>query len=336
MKSKKLYIALSMALVLAACGGDAAEETTSTTAVEATTSSTAADDTTTTSAPATTTTSGDSTTTTAGGEGEVSGDLASLQRAMAQTAESAPSRVEGLIRMEGLADAPAETVEMPFSVSTDPTTGDSAMVMDFGAMAAMGGEEIPPEMAELMGSMEVREIGDTVYMKFPFFTAFLGAETEWVSMPADDDSVADDMSPGAAPSDPGSFLDSFKDAEGRVEVLGTADVRGISTTQYQIMIDEEWMAEMSEEEVDELEEQGFKPDASFPLNLWVADDGLVHRMAITADASQLEDAEEFESMTMTFDFFDFGQPVTIEPPPADQVTDMEDLTGGFGLPSTTP
>lgn len=330
LKSRKLYLALALALVVAACGGDTAEETTtSTTTTDDVTSTTAEDATTTTAADTTSSTGAAETTTTAGSTSGVEGDLASLQRAMAQTAESAPSRVEGLIRMEGLADAPAETVEMPFSVITDPATGNNSMTMDFGAMAAIGGEDIPPEMAELMGSMEIRQIGDTVYMKFPFFTAFLGAETEWVSMPADEDSVAEDMTPGAAPNDPGSFLDSFKDAEGRVEVVGTEDVRGISTTHYQIIIDEEWMAEMSEEDIQDLEEQGFVPGAEFPLNLWVADDGLVHRMSITTDASQLEDAEEFESMTMTFDFFDFGESVTIEPPPADQVTDMENLTGGF-------
>lgn len=330
LKSRKLYLALALALVVAACGGDTAEETTtSTTTTDDVTSTTAEDATTTTAADTTSSTGAAETTTTAGATSGVDGDLASLQRAMAQTAESAPSRVEGLIRMEGLADAPAETVEMPFSVITDPATGNNSMTMDFGAMAAIGGEDIPPEMAELMGSMEIRQIGDTVYMKFPFFTAFLGAETEWVSMPADEDSVAEDMTPGAAPNDPGSFLDSFKDAEGRVEVVGTEDVRGISTTHYQIIIDEEWMAEMSEEDIQDLEEQGFVPGAEFPLNLWVADDGLVHRMSITTDASQLEDAEEFESMTMTFDFFDFGESVTIEPPPADQVTDMENLTGGF-------
>lgn len=327
LKPKKLSLALALALVVAACGGAAEESTT--TAVEETTTTTAAESTTTT-APITSTTTPATTTSEAGGS-ETSGDLAALQSAMAQTVESAPSRVEGVIRMVGLADAPVSEVEMPFSVITDPATGDSSMVMDFGAMAAIGGEEIPPEMADLMGSMEVREIGDTVYMKFPFFTAFLGAETEWVSMPAEQSDMADDVTPNTAPSDPGAFLESFKEAEGEVEVVGPEEIRGISTTHYRIMIDEQWAETLTEEEMGDLEEQGFSPDATFPLDLWVDDDGLVHRMSIVAEASQLEDAEgEFESMAMTFDFFDFGEPVTIEPPPADQVTDMEELMGGFG------
>lgn len=333
MKSKKLSVALSLALVLAACGGGAEETTT--TAAENTTTTTEGSPTSTTASSTTSTTA--ATTSTEAGGSEASGDLAALQSAMAQTVESAPSRVEGVIRMVGLADAPVSEVEMPFSVSTDPATGDSSMIMDFGAMAAIGGEDIPPEMADLMGSMEVREIGDTVYMKFPFFTAFLGAETEWVSMPAEESDMADDVTPNTAPSDPGAFLESFQEAEGEVELVGPEEIRGISTTHYRIMIDEQWAETLTDEEMGDLEEQGFSPDAEFPLELWVDDDGLVHRMSIVAEASQLEDAEgEFESMTMTFDFFDFGQPVTIEPPPADQVTDMEELMGGFGVPSTTP
>jgi hypothetical protein len=326
MKSKMLSVVLALALVLAACGGGAEETTTTaaenTTTTEGSPTSTAASYTTSTSA---------ATTSTEAGGSEASGDLAALQAAMAQTVESAPSRVEGVIRMVGLADAPVSEVEMPFSVVTDPATGDSSMVMDFGAMATIGGEEIPPEMADLMGSMEVREIGDTVYMKFPFFTAFLGADTEWVSMPAEQSDMADDVTPNTAPTDPGAFLESFQEAEGEVEVVGPEEIRGISTTHYRIMIDEQWAETLTEEEMGDLEEQGFSPDATFPLDLWVDDDGLVHRMSIVAEASQLEDAEgEFESMTMTFDFFDFGQPVTIEPPPADQVTDMDELMGGFG------
>lgn len=322
-KSKMLSVALATALMLAACGGEA--DDTTTTAGEGTTTTGV---TSSTEGPTTSTTGADTTTT--GGGSEASADLAALQAAMALTAEAAPSRVEGVIRLVGVPDVPVAEVEMPFSVVTDPATGDSSMTMDFAAMAAIGGEEIPPEMAEMIGSMEVREIGDTVYMRFPFFTAFLGAATEWVSMPSDQDSMADDMTPGAAPSDPGRFLETLQDAEGESEALGTEDVRGIATTHYRIIIDEEWAANLGDEERAALEEQGFQPDASFPLELWVADDGLVHRMALTADSSQLDETEEFESMTMTFDFYDFGQSVTIEPPPPDQVTPLDELSGPLG------
>ncbi|MGH8912667.1 MAG: hypothetical protein ACRDVD_09150, partial [Acidimicrobiia bacterium] len=182
--------------------------------------------------------------------------------------------------------------------------------------------------------MEVRQVGDVVYLKFPFFTAFLGADTEWVSMPAEEGAdLTGGMGSGANPSDPTSFLDSFSDAEGTAEEVGPEEIRGISTTRYRVVLDESWRESLSAEELADLEAQGPLPTTSFPLDLWIDDDGLVHRMAMEVDGAEMtgaEAGEEFESMTMTFDFFDFGQPVEIEAPPADQVSDISELAGPLG------
>lgn len=336
MTFKKLLLACCLALVLAACGGEAADTTTS--APADTTATTAAEAPVTTSAD-TTTTGGDTTTTTA--SSGTSSDLAALQAAMRTSADAAPARVEGVMRMEGVTGGEGpEVIEMPFEMMMDAATGNSSMVMDFAAMAQMGGsEEMPPEMADMMGSMEVRQIGDTVYLKFPFFTAFMGAETEWVSMPAEEGGdVTEGLGGSTAPSDPSTFLESFSEVEGTAEEVGPEDVRGISTTHYRIVIDQDWREQLPADELAELEEQGALPEADFPLDLWIDGDGLVQRMAMTMTGEELGE-DEFQGMTMTFDFFDFGQPVTIEPPPADQVTDMEEMGGPFGgmtTPTTTP
>ncbi len=316
-----------IALVVA-CGGGAGDVTTTTAPPTTTVAPT------TTSSPATPTTVSSPTT----AVDAATGDLSLLHAAMASTTDSAPTRIEGTIRMSGLpAEAGVDEVEMPFSVATDPATGDSSFVMDFGAMfTAMGEiEDMPAELAEMMGSMEFRQIGDVTYFKFPFFTAFMGAETEWVSMPTEEGGgIADDLGPGTTPSDPGGMLESLSDAEGSVEVLGPEEIRGIATTHYRLVLDDTWHEGLSDEELADLEEQGFVT-GSFPLDLWVGDDGLVHRMSVQIQASEMDggSGEDFESMTMTFDFFDFGQSITIEPPPPDEVTDIEDLAGGLGIPA---
>jgi hypothetical protein len=50
------------------------------------------------------------------------------------------------------------------------------------------------------------------------------------------------------------------------------------------------------------------------------------------DGSGVETApgESFDTMTMRYDLFDLNGTVTIEPPPAGDVTDIEDLEG-FGF-----
>lgn len=326
-KPISLLAVLALVALVAACS-EAAEDTTATTAattVAETTpttapSTTAPDTTPDTTAPA------DTTATTAGGEAPSGGDLEVLRRAMETSTENQASRIEGSMTVE-LPDGTG-TAEMPMSMTMDPETGNTSMTVDMAAMAAAGGEEVPPELAEMMGEMEVREIDEMVYMRFPFFTAFLGAETEWISMPAEEgDDVTGDLGSGAAQADPTSFLDNLSDVEGNVEVLGTEDVRGTSTTHYRLNVDESWQDQLTEEELAELEEQGPLPDDSFPMDLWVSDDGLVHRMSISFQGIE---GEDFTSMTMTFDLFDFGQPQTIEPPPADQVTDMSELEVPLG------
>lgn len=332
-KSLRTLVVVALMALLAACS-NAADDTTTTaadTGGDTTTADTSAD-TTATSAPASTVADSTApeettTTTTSGGEAPSSGDLEVLRRAMENSAQNQPSRIEGVMTIQ-LPEG-AGTAEMPMSMLLDPESGNTAMTMDMAAMAAAGGEEVPPELAAMMGEMEVRQIGDTVYMRFPFFTAFLGAGTEWVSMPAEEgEDVAGDLASGAGPSDPTSFLENLSDVEGNVEVLGTEDVRGISTTHYRLIVDESWQDQLSDEELEELEEQGPLPDDSFPMELWISDDGLVHKMMITIE--NIEGEEDFDGMSMTFDFFDFGQPQTIEPPPADQVTDMSELEAPLG------
>ncbi|MGA7269791.1 MAG: hypothetical protein WB239_01845 [Acidimicrobiia bacterium] len=339
MKHKTRIVALAcVALVAGACGGAARSETTtsvpsggvasSTTVATTSSSTTSVTTSTTTTSTTSTTLPADTAPPTA------SGDLAVVQAAMETSAGSVPSRTEGVMKIAGIAgDQGLGDIEMTFSVTTDPISGDTAMTMDLSSMGAAMGEDAPPELADLFGKLEIRQIGDTVFLSFPFFTAFLGAETDWISMPADEESsVTGDMGTGATPSDPTSFLESLSKAGGEVEDLGVEDVHGFSTHHYRVTVDQDWRNQLSAEELSALESQGPLPTGSFPLDVWVDGDGLVHRMSIEMDGNSVATSpdEQFDSLTMTFDFYDFGKEVTIEPPPADQVTDVTDLSGPFG------
>lgn len=336
MKYKTRFATLAcVALLVGACGGAGGVDTTTTGPSAGRGSSV----TTVTSSPSTTllttTSSTTSTTTTVPVDTapSASGDLAVVQAAMETSASSVPSRTEGSMKISGVAgDQGVGDIEMSFSVITDPVSGDTAMTMDLSSMGAAMGEDAPPELADLFGKLEIRQIGDTVYLSFPFFTAFLGAETDWISMPADEESsVTGDMGTGATPSDPTSFLESLSKAGGDVEDLGVEDVHGFSTHHYRVVVDQDWRNELSAEELSALESQGPLPSGSFPLDVWVDDDGLVHRMSIQMEGDSVATSpdEQFDSLIMTFDFYDFGKQVTIEPPPADQVTDVADLSGPF-------
>ena len=68
-------------------------------------------------------------------------------------------------------------------------------------------------------------------------------------------------------------------------------------------------------------------DGVLPMDLWVSEDGYLVRMVLEIDAEQADagEAADFESMMVRWDMFDIGGDVTIEPPPASDTTNVEDL-----------
>lgn len=326
------FAALAAAMVLAACGDPGGAGATESTEGEASTT-TAADAPTTTAAPVTTTTTAPTTTTTttpAGPEGDAADLFASLQNGT----EITSARMEGSIEMTGLDAAAAGVSEATilFSTSFDTETGDTSFLMDMSSMMGdLSGTDDPlaGAFAGMMGEMEVRQIGDIVYLKFPLFTAMFGAETEWVSMPAEEggDFTSDFET---MPTDPGDLLGNFDPAGATVTTIGSENVNGVDTTHYKIELDVSEM-EMSAEDRAELEASGIWAEGVIPMDLWVSDAGYMVRMIMEIDGSgmDLPAEESFESMTLYYDFFDINEPVTIEPPPAADVTSMDDLESMF-------
>jgi len=316
-----MMLLAALALVAAACGGETAVETT-TTADGATTTTTAGD-------AATTTTAPQETTTTAGGGGS-NASLASLQRSMAQSGEATKGRMEGKISITGTPEFPGETFAMTFSGEFDNEAGNYSFIMDLSKMAEQFGEEIPPELAGLFGEMEIRTIGDTSYIRFGLFTMFLGPDVEWVATSVEEGTDATGGLIGATPSNPADFLEFFEEANGTVEDLGEETLRGVKTTHYLVTFDmEELRANATPEQLAEIDEQELPLD-ELPMELWISDDGLVHKYRLEIDGSKVDvPAEEaFESMIMEFEMFDYGEDIVIEAP--EKFTEMEDLT--FGLP----
>lgn len=305
-------------------------ETTTSVAAEATT--TAVPETTTTATPETTTTTAPPETTTTAASGSLA--LSDLQGALSQTSAVNSARMEGSIAMTGIDGLPPGTeFAMPFSGAFDNDASVFAFTMDLSGIAAIAGEELPPGYEDLFSEMEIRSFGDVAYMRFPFFGAFLGIETEWIKIPADEaGSAAGGFSGGVSPANPTGVLDAFKDADATVVDLGREDVRGVETTRYLVIIDmETLMANATPEERAELEAQGPLPFDELPIDIWIGDDGFVYRyvMAISGDSVAAEPGESFESMTMTFEMYDYGAPIDVAEPDPSDVTDAEELGGLF-------
>ncbi|MEA2452083.1 MAG: hypothetical protein QOG04_793 [Actinomycetota bacterium] len=141
----------------------------------------------------------------------------------------------------------------------------------------------------------------------------------------------------AGGSNPLQLLEYLNGVAGEVKTVGDEEVRGVITTHYSAAIDFDKMAENAparyreaiKASVDVMKQQ--LGDATAPIEVWVGEDGYVHRFSMSFDASD-SPSGSFK-MTMTMEMFDFGAPVDIQIPPASQVTDRSGLMGTSASPS---
>jgi hypothetical protein len=275
------------------------------------------------------------TTSTTGVGASVSSEAYRALTARVQEAgEPTSARMEASMRIAGSAETlGVGEITLPFSFAFDGA-GNSSFSMDMSGMAgAIPEEDDPMGLAAMFGAMEVRTIGETAYLKLGFFTSMMGAETEWVSMPAEDGAGFEADMQQSMPSDPSSLLEGYEGADAEITELGRQTVNGVEADHYLITIDAAaYLEELSASERAELEASGPIPNADLPIELWISDEGHVVRMLMDIDGTAVDHAhpdEAFERMTFTFDVFDINQPITIEAPPADRVTAIADIEGAF-------
>ena len=252
-----------------------------------------------------------------------------LSAALEISAAVISGRTEGVFEISGIEGAPEDTVAaLRFSGAFDTLAGTSSFLMDMSELAAaVPSGELPPEMADFFGEIEMRQIGEIAYVKFPFFSVFLGVETEWIAFPQDQQSVAEAVSP-VTPINPTEFLDLFSSIGADVADQGREVLRGVDTTHYLVTFSmEELLREADPEELAELQGMGPLPFDTLPMDIWISDDGLIHRFELVLDSANgsVYGDEEFGRIVMRFDMFDHNQPVEILPPPAEEVTDGNDL-----------
>lgn len=318
----KSVVLIALAVSLAACGGgDSEVVAVGSTAVP------------TTAAPASTTTMAPATTIPTG----ASPELRVLQTAFASGAESFSGRFEGSIEVvAGETDAGPVDVSMPFGGSFDAAGESSSFYLDLsGMMAAAGSKPMPPGFEGMFGRMEIRQIGEIVYIQWPFVATFLGATTPWISMAADEGLATVEQFSTMSPISPEDLFAAYEDLDVEVVDLGSASVNGVEATHYRIEIDlEQAFGQLSGADGAFAGDDPL-PQGTVPVEVWISEEGQVVRMVMEILGSSLGEDEDFESMSMRYDFF-YGEDIVIEAPPASEVTEAAQLQGfGFGTTSTT-
>ena len=239
-------------------------------------------------------------------------------------------------------------VDLSMTMSGLPEGVPEGMSFDVAGQGAVDFENRNAVMALRMpmgtGETEVRQIGTTVYQRIPeAMRAQTPGQGPWLRMDLDEMmreqyGASFSQMQGNAPSDPSQQLAYLRGVSDSVEEVGEEEVRGEPTTHYRATVDLEKAAEEQDlpEESRRAQEQMTRQlgTTELPMDVWIDGEGLVRRYEMnlpmpappnqTSPNVSQNGAGEME-MTMVQEFYDFGTPVNVEPPPAEETTDFAEI-----------
>jgi hypothetical protein len=213
----------------------------------------------------------------------------------------------------------------------DFANGDSQLTMKFGGAAS----------TLLPGGIEERSVDHLVYVQLPGLT---GA-SRWVAVDAGKLGSSSSSVPGLGESDPTQFLASLETVSDRVDKVGTEVVRGVDTTHYRATLDLRKAIDQADvpQSLRDAEKQflGSNGDQapSIPVDVWIGADGYVRRISLDLDlgalgAPGIGGSGSAPAVIVSIDLYDFGVPVDVQAPPADQISQLPDL--GLNRSGTPP
>lgn len=250
-------------------------------------------------------------------ETEVSADpLALLSSAPEAAMDAGTARIVMKTELTG-----GLSMEMSAEGLVDFATGSSTMTMSM-----MGTE------------FEMRMVDQHLYMRLPDAGRPAGLTTAWVGMPV---TAAGAGSYTGSPSASG-MIDALRGVSSDIEELGRDEVNGQDAVGYRVTVDMERALQQvpeadrarAQESMAQIAAMGIK---DMPMEVWVTDAGLPVRMVM-----ELENAGAGAGMRMQIDYVDFGLPVDITAPAAEDTTMVQDqaqlqqLLGGGSLEYVDP
>jgi hypothetical protein len=190
------------------------------------------------------------------------------------------------------------------------------LTMDLGGLAGLGS-----------GQAEVVFDGLVYYMKLPPGSGVeLPAGKEWFKLDIGKlgESQGLDLSQleQLSQSDPSQALDLLQGASEDFHEVGSAEVRGESTTHYQGTIDlQQVVAEASPDAKDMYQRLLQLSGAdTLPMDVWIGDDGYVRKLRFIEQVGE-------SSVTVDEELYDFGTDEQVTVPSDDEVIDITALLG---------
>ncbi|WP_020665004.1 hypothetical protein [Amycolatopsis benzoatilytica] len=241
-----------------------------------------------------------------------------------------------------LADAAKQGTQKAKSVKMTMETSANGQTMKVDGAMRLDGENSAMAMtmsAGAAGNTEVRFVDKTMYMKVPAGMAQqYGTDKQWLKISADgtdpmSQMLGKMMTQSASQSDPTQLLDRVAKT-GRIISADKADLNGQPTFHYKVELDvsksiEEFVKDMPAEVQAEMKKTMQGKDIKIPAEIWTDLDQLP--LQVTMDESEFlksmggAAAQQAAAGNITIKYTDWGKPVDVAAPPADQVADFSEI-----------
>jgi len=245
-----------------------------------------------------------------------------VRLAYRDTAEAGSAKVSMAMTGTGLQKAGGSTAPMAFEMTAD------------GAVDFESGDTRMTMVMEPFGEMEVRSVGGAIYGRLPEqFTAQIPGSRPWMSVDLDAmmrEQYGAGMSGMGAGGRPAvDQLEYLKGVSDSVERVGEEEVRGVPTTRYRATIDlrkamkddprPRWAYEETRKQLG---------TDRLPTEVWLDGENRVRRLEMTVPIQNPEGGDD-SRMEIVQEYYDFGVPVNVGPPPAGQTASMEEVMSGM-------
>jgi hypothetical protein len=248
-----------------------------------------------------------------GGAKSARGDAAEVStvRLVSSAADAATRARSARISGEVGIGIGGKTATVPIEGVVD--FADNAVEMKMSLAGLTGGQQ--------SGEVEIRMVDGAMYMNLG---SILGGQAgvlggkPWVSV-----ATGENAAQGGT-QNPADILGSLRGA-GDVRLVGHGTVNGVEADHYRADIDVARAMDKLPAAQRDQARAGMKIlGSTFPMDVWIDQDGLPVRVGLDLTAKLGMHVSEH------LDFSDWGAPVTVEAPPADQVQSMADAQSGLG------
>jgi hypothetical protein len=178
------------------------------------------------------------------------------------------------------------------------------------------------------GELESEAFGKTIFDRdsvltyWPAMVRSLPGAKPWVRFESGEPDAFDPEE--RALSDPGKLLPFLRETSGDVRAVGREVLGGVETTHYEGTLDLQKIVDQAtgdrraelQDTLDFLKQ--LDEPTAIPYGLWADGSGLARRLRYVEGSSE-------PATTTTIDFSDFGVPVVLDLPPADEVMSSEEF-----------